>query len=107
MSYRLQLSADWARKLSTQQLNEGGVKMMTDILKMARQNAPVLTGALRNSGRLQQLSTVKWRITFGNARVPYARIREHVNRLHPNTVRYLQRARNTAASRAKSYFNLG
>ena len=107
MSYRLQLSADWARKLSTQQLNEGGVKMMTDILKMARQNAPVLTGALRNSGRFQQLSTVKWRITFGNARVPYARIREHVNRLHPNTVHYLQRARNTAASRAKSYFNLG
>ena len=107
MSYRLQLSADWARKLSTKQLNEGGVKMMTDILKMARQNAPVLTGALRNSGRFQQISTVKWRITFGNARVPYARIREHVNRLHPNTVRYLQRARNTAASRAKSYFNLG
>ena len=107
MSYRLQLSAEWARKLSTQQLNEGGVRMMTDILKMARQNAPVLTGALRNSGRFQQLSTVKWRITFGNARVPYARIREHVNRLHPNTVRYLQRARNTAASRAKSYFNLG
>lgn len=107
MSYRLQLSADWARKLSTQQLNEGGVRMMTDILKMARQNAPVLTGALRNSGRFQQVSAVKWRITFGNARVPYARIREHVNRLHPNTVRYLQRARNTAASRAKSYFNLG
>lgn len=107
MSYRLQLSAEWARKLSTKQLNEGGVRMMTDILKMARQNAPVLTGALRNSGRFQQLSTVKWRITFGNSRVPYARIREHVNRLHPNTVRYLQRARNTAASRAKSYFNLG
>lgn len=107
MSYRLQLSADWARKLSTQQLNKGGVRMMTDILKMARQNAPVLTGALRNSGRFQQLSTVKWRITFGNSRVPYARIREHMNRLHPNTVRYLQRARNTAASRAKSYFDLG
>lgn len=107
MSYRLQLSADWARKLSTQQLNKGGVRMMTDILKMARQNAPVLTGALRNSGRFQQVSTFKWRITFGNGRVPYARIREHVNHLHPNTVRYLQRARNTAASRVKSYFDLG
>lgn len=107
MIYRIKLKDDWTRKLSTQQLNEGGVRMMTDILKMARQNAPVLTGALRNSGRFQQLSTVKWRIAFGNARVPYARIREHVNRLHPNTVRYLQRARNTAASRAKSYFNLG
>lgn len=107
MNYRLQLSADWTRKLSTQQLNKGGVRMMTDILKMARQNAPVLTGALRNSGRFQQLSTVKWRITFGNSRVPYACIRERTNRLHPNKVRYLLRARNTAASRAKSYFNLG
>ena len=107
MIYRIKLTKDWTRKLSTQQLNEGGVRMMTDILKMARQNAPVLTGALRNSGCFQQLSSVKWRITFGNSRVPYARIREYVNRLHPNTVRYLQRARNTAASRAKSYFNLG
>ena len=107
MSYRLQLSADWMRKLSTKQLNKGGVRMMTDILKMARQNAPVLTGALRNSSRFQQLSTVKWRITFGNSRVPYARIREYSNRLHPNTVRYLQRARNTAASRLESYFDLG
>ena len=107
MSYRLQLSADWARKLSTQQLNKGGVRMMTDILKMARQNAPVLTGALRNSGRFQQLSTVKWRVTFGNDRVPYAPLRERVNHLHPNTVRYLQRARDTAASRVESYFNLG
>lgn len=107
MIYRIKLKDDWTRKLSTQELNEGGVRMMTDILKMARQNAPVLTGALRNSGRFQQLSTVKWRITFGNSRVPYARIREYSNRLHPNTVRYLQRARNTAASRAKSYFNLG
>ena len=107
MSYRLRLSADWARKLSTQQLNKGGARMTTDILKMARRNAPVLTGALRNSGRFQQVSTLKWRITFGNGRVPYARIREHTNRLHPNTVRYLQRARNTAASRVKSYFDLG
>nr|DAS91602.1 MAG TPA: type I neck protein [Caudoviricetes sp.] len=107
MSYRLRLSADWTRRLSIQQLNKGGVRMTTDILKMARQNAPVLTGALRNSGRFQQLSTVKWRITFGNSRIPYARIRERTNHLHPNTVRYLRRARNTAASRAKSYFNLG
>ena len=107
MSYRLQLSADWTRKLSTQQLNEGGVRMMTDILKMARQNAPVLTGALRNSGRFQQLSTLKWRVTFGNGRVPYAYIREYKNRLHPNTRLYLHRAATTAASRAKSYFNLG
>lgn len=106
MSYQLKTTAEWARKLSTQQLNKGGVRMMTDILRMARQNAPVQTGALRNSGRFQQVGDTHWQITFGNGRVPYARIREHKNRLHPNTTRYLERAARTASSRTKTYFNM-
>lgn len=106
MSYQLKTTASWARKLSTQQLNKGGARMMNDILRMARQNAPVKTGALRNSGRFQQAGTLKWRVTFGNSRVPYARLREHRNQLHPNTVRYLERAARTASSRTKTYFNL-
>lgn len=106
MRYQLKTSASWVRKLSTQQLNKGGARMMTDILRMARQNAPVKTGALRNSGRFQQTSTLHWRITFGNNRVPYARIREHTNRLHPNTTRYLERAATTAQHKIKTYFNL-
>lgn len=106
MSYQLKTSAEWARKLSTQQLNKGGVRMMTDILRMARQNAPVKTGALRNSGRFQQVGNTHWQVTFGNGRVPYARIREHTNRLHPNTTRYLERAARTAIARTKTYFNL-
>lgn len=106
MSYQLKTYPTWTRKLSTQQLNKGGARMMTDILRMARQNAPVKTGALRNSGRFQQAGTLKWRITFGNSRVPYARIREHTNRLHPNTTHYLERAARTASSRTKTYFNL-
>lgn len=106
MSYQLKVSATWARKLSTQQLNKGGVRMMTDILRMARQNAPVKTGALRNSGRFQQVGNTHWQITFGNSRVPYARLREHTNRLHPNTNRYLERAARTASTRTKTYFNM-
>lgn len=105
MSYHIKTSPTWARKLSTQQLNKGGVRMMTDILRLARQNAPVQTGALRNSGRFQQAGTLHWQITFGNSRVPYARIREHTNRLHPNTTRYLERAARTANSHIKTYFN--
>lgn len=105
MSYQLKVTSEWARKLSPGQLNKGGARMMTDILRMARQNAPVKTGALRNSGRFQQVGTTHWRITFGNGRVPYARIREHENRLHPNTTRYLERAARTASSRTKTYFN--
>lgn len=106
MSYQLKVSATWARKLSTQQLNKGGIRMMTDILRMARQNAPVKTGALRNSGRFQQTGNTHWQITFGNGRVPYARLREHTNRLHPNTTRYLERAARTANARTKTYFNM-
>lgn len=106
MSYQLKVTATWARKLSTQQLNKGGVRMMTDILRMARQNAPVKTGALRNSGRFQQVGDTHWQITFGNSRVPYARLREHANRLHPNTTRYLERAARTASARTKTYFNM-
>lgn len=106
MSYQLKVSAEWARKLSTQQLNKGGVRMMTDILRLARQNAPVKTGALRNSGRFQQVGNTHWQITFGNSRIPYARLREHTNRLHPNTTRYLERAARTASSHTKTYFNL-
>lgn len=106
MSYQLKVSAEWARKLSTQQLNKGGVRMMTDILRLARQNAPVQTGALRNSGRFQQTGNTHWQITFGNSRIPYARIREHTNRLHPNTTRYLERAARTASARTETYFNM-
>lgn len=106
MSYQLKVSATWARKLSTQQLNKGGVRMMTDILRLARQNAPVKTGALRNSGRFQQTGNTHWQITFGNSRIPYARLREHTNRLHPNTIRYLERAARTASTRTKTYFNM-
>lgn len=106
MSYQLKVNATWARKLSTQQLNKGGVRMMTDILRMARQNAPVKTGALRNSGRFQQTGDTHWQVTFGNGRVPYARIREHTNRLHPNTTRYLERAARTASARTKTYFDM-
>lgn len=106
MSYQLKTTAEWARKLSTQQLNKGGVRMMTDILRLARQNAPVKTGALRNSGRFRQVGNTHWQITFGNGRVPYARLREHTNRLHPNTTRYLERAARTANSRIETYFNL-
>lgn len=106
MSYQLKVSATWAHKLSTQQLNKGGVCMMTDILRMARQNAPVKTGALRNSGRFQQVGNTHWQITFGNSRVPYARLREHTNQLHPNTTRYLERAARTASARTKTYFNM-
>lgn len=106
MSYQIKVTATWTRKLSPQQFNEGGVRMMTDILRMARQNAPVKTGALRNSGRFQQVGNTHWQITFGNGRVPYARLREHTNRLHPNTTRYLERAARTASTRAKTYFNM-
>lgn len=105
--YKLTLSEKWMSTLNKEELAKGGTRMITDILNRAKTNAPYKSGALRNSGRFMQLSTLKWVIQFGNGRVDYAEIREKVNHLHPNTVRYLGRAVDSAKARTKSYFNLG
>lgn len=71
--------------------NEGLLSMGFDIASRARFNAPVLTGALRNSIR----TTVEGETVYvlaGGGRVPYARRREYENRLHPETRHYMERA---------------
>lgn len=106
MSYRLKLNGSWQSKLSTSELSRGGARMMTDILNRAKMNAPYRNGALRNSGKFIQRGTTAWRVQFGGGRVDYAYLREHENRLHPNTRFYLKRATEAVAARYESYFNL-
>lgn len=103
-SYRLKLNPSFLEKMSGRQLQQGMARMALDIHNMAQLNAPVKTGALRNSGRYVQAGTYRWIVTFGNGQVPYAAIRERENRLHPNTVRYLGRAADSAKAKYKSYF---
>lgn len=71
--------------------NQGLLRMGFDIASRARANAPVLTGALRNSIR----TTTEGETVFviaGSARVPYAKRREYENNAHPTTTHYMGRA---------------
>lgn len=72
-------------------MNEGLLSMGFDIASQARYNAPVLTGALRNSIRTTTRGTSVY-VLAGSARVPYARLREFMNHKHPSTTHYMERA---------------
>lgn len=69
----------------------GALNMMADVQRIAKMNAPVLTSALKNSGRLMATRDGA-AVTFGSSRVRYARRRHYENNLHPNTRYYLSRA---------------
>lgn len=87
---------------------QAGLGSMTfAILSKARLNAPYETGALRNSGRFEQTSEMTWTVTFGDKRVDYAWLREHQNRLHPETTYYLKRAGKEMTARYKTFFKNG
>lgn len=71
------------------------VTMAYDIANRARINAPVLTGNLRASIRVQPSNRYVDIVAGGNvggAVVPYALRREFENRLHPSTTHYMGRA---------------
>lgn len=70
----------------------GLVSMGFDIAARARENAPYLTGALRNSIRVQEVSDNIVEVIAGGGRVPYAWRREHENKLHPDRTHYMRRA---------------
>lgn len=69
----------------------GVLNMMSDVNRKAQMNAPVLTGALRASGKISATRDGA-QVTYGSSRVPYARVRHEVNNLHPGTTKYLARA---------------
>lgn len=85
-------------------MRAGLAAMSRDILNMAKRNAPVQTGALRNSGHTETNGDTQVVIKFGGGKVRYALRREYENRLHPGTRFYLKRAGHAAAARYQSYF---
>ena len=101
--YTFKFDNGWDKR-TQQNLNTGLVRMVLDIHNMAVHRAPVKTGALINSGRYTRTGPLTYQLTFGNARVPYAVIREETNRLHPWTTHYLRNSVDEASSRASQYF---
>lgn len=78
-------------KMFVQIWRAGCLNMMADVEAKAQFNAPVLTGALRNSARITATRDGA-EVTFGSSRVDYALLRHEVNHLHPGTTKYLARA---------------
>lgn len=72
------------------------LKLAYQINNKAKSNAPVLTGALVNSIRVDEAGdntvyVIAGGKAFGKS-VPYAELREYVNNAHPNTRYYMKRA---------------
>lgn len=105
VTIRVTTSRDWTKEIASQ-LKTGLSALGTEILNEAVQNAPILTGALRESGTLT-VDGMAARIRFGNDDVPYARMRHYVNDLHPGTKYYLQRAGDSVSRNATDYFKGG
>lgn len=75
---------------------KGMLRMGHEVANRARLNAPVKSGALKNSIRTTADSNGTVYVvaggTYGAFRVPYALRREYENNLHPGTKRYMHRA---------------
>lgn len=91
------------------QLTVGLLRMGSDIASRARSNAPVLTGALRNSIRVTADGEDTVYVLAGGAVagkvVKYALRREFENKKHPSTTHYMGRAfESVARGDIKKYF---
>lgn len=89
-------------KLNTKELNlmnekavKGLFQMGYDVASRARENAPYVTGALRNTIRVQDRENNVYVIaggSFGGFKVDYAYKREEGPNKDPSTVHYMQNA---------------
>lgn len=95
---------------SGQNAMKGLMKLGYDIANQARRNAPYLTGALRNTIRVQEAGTnaveVRAGGTFGGKKVPYAWKREQGPNRNPSTEHYMENAQKQIMSGdyLKKYF---
>lgn len=92
----------WAEQIEGG-MNKALLEMSVDIQTRAVILAPVLTGALRNSGKVTPI-TDGYKISFGSARVPYAR-RQHFE--HRTKSGYLAKAGDSVARGDKSKYFRG
>lgn len=79
------------------------LEMATDIHSRAVVLAPIDTGALRNSGKIEPVQN-GYSVVFGNNRVPYARRQEFEHKVHSH---YLARAGDSVARGDKSRYFRG
>lgn len=89
---------------------KGLFRMGFDIAAQARRNAPYVTGALRNTIRVNEVGTDVVEViaggTFGGKKVDYAWIREQGPNRNPATEHYMENAKNSimVGNYMKKYF---
>jgi hypothetical protein len=64
-------------------------KNAEEIRENAKKRAPVLTGTLRGSLATEQKLPMVWGVGSYHPNVPYAKIRNYINKKNPGTVGYL------------------
>ena len=99
MAQRVSVKLTWDKsKINLANVNAraGLFKLGFDVAAQARRNAPYVTGALRNTIRVQEAGNDSVEVvaggTYGGKRVPYAWKREIGPNRNPATVHYMQNA---------------
>ena len=110
MPVKVTTNVNWQRKHQQQQ-QAGLLRFVTDVHRLATIYAPVETGNLRASGRVERIVN-GYKVKFGGSSgssysVPYARLRHYQNRKNPQTLRYLERAGKQTEKNASKYFKDG
>lgn len=77
--------------------------MATDVDRISAMLAPKLTRALVKSRKIERRGSAHYAVSFGNSQVPYARRRHFENKLHPETLLYLQRAGDAVKRNQRKY----
>jgi hypothetical protein len=93
---------DWSRR-KARQLDVAMLELATTIHRDAGNLAPVLTGALVDSGRVIRHRDGHYSVVFGGGQVRYAKRRHYENRRNPHTLRYLERAGDSNSKNFKQY----
>lgn len=91
MTVVMNIKPNW-QNVPLKAMEAGLAEMATAIDTRAKILAPRDTGALINSGRIQRLGTLAYKVSFGSSSVPYARRRHYENRKNPQTIGYLTKA---------------
>ena len=99
MSNQVSVKVTWDYSkisLANQRAMKGMFRMGFDIATLARQNAPYLTGALRNTIRVQEAGSDSLEViaggSYGGKKVNYAWKREQGPNRNPATEHYMEKA---------------
>lgn len=103
MKAKITHNANFSKIVGGAPIKAGLLQMATDIHRRAVAFAPIETGALKNSGRVETEND-GYKVIFGSSRVPYARRRHFENKKNPQTLGYLAKAGDSVARNSKGKY---